>query len=126
MSSKVPALVSTAWLSARLPSVKVVDASWYLPAMKRDARAEYAASRIPGAVFFDVDATDDTSSLPHMLPTDAYFSRMMGDLGISSQDTVVAYDGKGLFSAARFWWMLRAFGHTQASVLDGGCLPRSG
>ena len=118
--SRVPALVSTAWLSAQLATVKVVDASWYLPAMKRDARAEFAECRIPGAVFYDVDATDDTSTLPHMVPSAPYFSQMMGDLGVSSEDVVVCYDGKGLFSAARLWWMLRAFGHTQASVLDGG------
>ena len=77
MKASVPALVSTAWLSANLNSVKVVDASWYLPAMKRDARAEFETMRIPGAVFFDVDATDDTSSLPHMLPSDAFFVRRL-------------------------------------------------
>ena len=67
---KAPALVSTAWLSSQLSAVKVVDASWYLPAMKRDPRAEYESCRIPGATFFDVDATDDKSSLPHMIPSE--------------------------------------------------------
>lgn len=119
-ASAVPALVSTAWLSANLPSVKVVDASWYLPAMKRVGIDEYAERRIPGAVFFDVDATDDTSSLPHMLPTDAFFAKTIGGLGICSDDHVVCYDGKGIFSAARLWWMFRAFGHARTSVLDGG------
>jgi len=118
---KAPALVSPAWLAAnRGPSVKVVDASWYLPAMGRDARQEFEACRIPGAVFFDVDATDVASPLPHMLPSDAFFSRTMSELGIVHDDHVVCYDGKGLFSAARFWWMLRAYGHPAASVLDGG------
>ena len=99
---KAPALVSPAWLAAnRGPSVKVVDASWYLPAMGRDARQEFEACRIPGAVFFDVDATDVASPLPHMLPSDAFFARTMSELGIVHDDHVVCYDGKGLFSAAR-------------------------
>ena len=119
-SIKVPALVSTAWLSSNLKAVKVVDASWYLPAMQRDAKAEFAAKRIPGAVFFDVDATDATSSLPHMLPTDGFFQQTMGELCIGSEDHVICYDGKGIFSAGRLWWMLRAYGHEKASVLDGG------
>lgn len=117
---KAPALVSTAWLSSQLSAVKVVDASWYLPAMKRDPRAEFESCRIPGATFFDVDATDDKSSLPHMIPSEEFFGKMMGELGVSSEDHVIAYDGKGIFSAARLWWMLRAFGHERASVLDGG------
>lgn len=117
---RCPPLVSVPWLSARLPSVLVVDASWYLPAMNRNGRAEFEQKRIPGAVFFDVDATDDTSKLPHMLPSEAYFSDTMRRLGISKDEHVVCYDGKGIFSSARLWWMLRAYGHDQASVLDGG------
>jgi len=117
-----PALVSTAWLSSNLPSVRVVDASWYLPSMKRDAKADFAQRRIPGAVFFDIDATDDTSGLPHMLPSNGYFGKTMTELGAANDDHIVCYDAseKGLFSAARLWWMLRAFGHANASVLDGG------
>ena len=100
---KAPALVSPAWLAAnRGPSVKVVDASWYLPAMGRDARQEFEACRIPGAVFFDVDATDVASPLPHMLPSDAFFARTMSELGIVHDDHVVCYDGKGLFRERDF------------------------
>jgi thiosulfate/3-mercaptopyruvate sulfurtransferase len=120
MSMKCPPLVTAGWLAARLPTVKVVDASWYLPAMGRDARGEYAARRIPGARFFDLDDTDDTSGLPHMLPSADYFARCMSSLGVTSGDHVICYDGKGIFSAPRLWWMLRAFGHAEASVLDGG------
>ena len=117
----VPPLVSVKWLADRLSEVKIVDASWYLPAMERSGLKEYEAQRIPGAAFFDVDATDDTcSGLPHMLPSDAFFANSMKEIGVSSADHVVVYDGKGLFSAARLWWMLRAFGHERASVLDGG------
>ena len=120
MSGRVPSLVSPAWLAARLPSVKVVDASWYLPAMGRDGKAEYAARRIPGARHWDLDATDDPSDLPHMLPSPGFFADSMAALGVTSDDHIVAYDGKGIFSAPRLWWCLRAFGHDRASVLDGG------
>lgn len=119
----VPPVVSVDWLAEQLSNVKVVDASWYLPAMERNGLKEYEAQRIPGAVFFDVDATDDTSSLPHMLPSNAFFAKTMMGLGIANSDHIVVYDGKGLFSAARLWWMCRAFGHERVSVLDGG-LPR--
>ena len=80
MSARVPSLVSPAWLAARLPSVKVVDASWYLPAMGRDGKAEYAARRIPGARHWDLDATDDPSDLPHMLPSPGFFADSMAAL----------------------------------------------
>ena len=101
--------------------VRVVDASWYLPAQKRDARAEFEAAHIPGAVFFDQDAVvDPQSTLPHALPSPAVFSAAAGALGLSSSDRIVVYDGMGLFSAARVWWMLRVFGARDVRVLDGG------
>jgi len=120
--SSVSSLVTAPWLASQLErgAVKVIDASWYLPAMGRDPKAEYEACRIPGAQFFDVDGTDDTSSLPHMVPSAAYFSETMQALGVGSDDHIVCYDGKGIFSSARLWWMLRAFGHHSSSVLDGG------
>ena len=116
----VPALVSASWLSAQLSTVKVIDAPWYLPSMKRDAWKEFNTARIPGATFFDIDKTDDKSDLPHMLPSSIHFASTMLSLGVSSEDHIVCYDCKGLFSAARLWWMLKAFGHTRSSVLDGG------
>lgn len=119
-------LVSTEWLSAHLeaPDVVVVDASWYLPAQNRDAKAEYAAEHIPGAVFFDIDAISDPSTdLPHMLPQPHIFSSKMRKLGIGDGQTIVVYDGMGLFSAARAWWSFRAMGVQSVFVLDGG-LPK--
>jgi thiosulfate/3-mercaptopyruvate sulfurtransferase len=116
-------LVSPEWLKERLgkPKLRVVDASWYLPAQNRDARAEFLAGHIPGAVFFDIDAIADTSTgLPHMLPDDDAFARAAGTLGLSEQDTIVVYDGIGLFSAPRVWWTLRTFGARDVRVLDGG------
>ncbi len=120
------ALVSTAWLEAHLaaPDVRVVDGSWYLPAMKRDARAEFAAAHVPGAVYFDIDEIADTSSsLPHMLPSPEKFSSRVRKLGLGDGSRIVVYDGLGLFSAARVWWMFRVFGHNDVAVLDGG-LPK--
>jgi thiosulfate/3-mercaptopyruvate sulfurtransferase len=116
--------VSTDWLAAHLAEVKILDASWYMPADKRDPKAEFEAGHIPGAVFYDLDALSDHSTdLPHMLPTPQNFARDLGALGIGDGDMVVVYDGAGLFSAARIWWMLRVMGHDKVAVLDGG-LPK--
>ncbi len=119
-------LVSTAWLGANLGvrDLVVVDATYHLPTMKRDPRAEYLAAHIPGAVFFDIDAiADRRNPLPHMLPPPDEFAAAVGALGIGEDSRVVVYDTYGLMSAARAWWSLRAFGHARVSVLDGG-LPK--
>jgi thiosulfate/3-mercaptopyruvate sulfurtransferase len=119
-------LVSTGWLALRLnsPDIVIVDASWHLPATKRNAKAEFEAKHIPGAQFYDLDAgaAQDTP-LPHMLPSAAKFSEDMKELGIGGGKTVVCYDAAGLFSAARLWWMLKSFGHKHVFVLNGG-LPK--
>ena len=119
-------LVATDWLAARLeaPDVVVVDGSYYLPDVGRDAGAEYLAGHIPGAVRFDIDAISDRSNpLPHMLPDAQEFARTVGALGIADTDTIVVYEGAGLFSSARVWWTLRLFGAENVFILDGG-LPQ--
>ncbi|MGG7566996.1 3-mercaptopyruvate sulfurtransferase [Rhodovulum sp. DZ06] len=119
-------LVSTQWLEDHLsaPDVKVFDASWHMPDTGRDAKAEYAAAHVPGAVFFDIDEIADTrSALPHMAPPVEKFVSRMRRLGVGDGHRVVVYDQAGLFSAARAWWMLRLFGHRDVAVLDGG-LPK--
>ena len=119
-------LVSTEWLAGHLadPKIRVVDASWYLPQARRDAKAEYEAGHIPGAVFADIDAlSDHTSPWPHMLPPPAEFARGIGALGIGDDTMVVVYDGVGINAGARVWWMLHAMGHDQTAMLDGG-LPK--
>lgn len=100
----------------------MVDASWYLPASGRDGHAEYLAGHISGARWFDIDAlSDHSTSLPHMLPAAGDFAAAMAALGIGDDDFVVCYDGSGMnLSAARAWWMFRAFGHDGVAVLDGG------
>ncbi|MGE0407842.1 MAG: 3-mercaptopyruvate sulfurtransferase [Amphiplicatus sp.] len=117
-------MMTTGELAGRLgeAGLKPVDASWRLDG--RDARAEFLAAHIPGAVFFDIDAISDRESpLPHMLPAPRAFAEAVGALGLSERDTIVVYDAMGLFSAARAWWSLRVMGAEHVFVLDGG-LPK--
>lgn len=120
----MPPVVSDVWLAERLgsPGLVVLDASWYLPAMARDPRAEYAAGHIPGARYFDLDAASDrTTKLPHMLASAEAFGAYVGGLGVGNDDAIVVYDGSGVnLSAARVWWMFRVYGHGNVAVLDGG------
>jgi thiosulfate/3-mercaptopyruvate sulfurtransferase len=119
-------LVSTEWLAEHLaaPDVRVADASWYLPQAGRDAKAEYRSAHIPRAVFFDIDdLSDEKSPLPHMLAPAAKFASRMRKLGLGDGNLIVVYDGAGIYSSARAWWMLRAIGHEEVAVLDGG-LPK--
>ncbi|WP_378951863.1 3-mercaptopyruvate sulfurtransferase [Mesorhizobium sp. ANAO-SY3R2] len=123
MNEKSAFVIDADWLEQKLgtPGLSVVDASWYLPAQKRDARAEYQAAHIPGAVFFDQDmAVDPDASLPHALPSQSMFARYAGSMGISADDTIVIYDGPGFQAAPRVWWMFRIMGVYQVYILDGG------
>ncbi|MCF1434104.1 3-mercaptopyruvate sulfurtransferase [Agrobacterium vitis] len=116
-------VVSAEWVQKQLgaPQFKVVDASVYLPVHNRNAADEYASGHIPGAVFFDQDQiADHSSSLPHTLPSPERFSEAVGKLGIADTDTIVVYDGPGVYSAPRVWWMLRVMGARDVFVLDGG------
>ena len=119
-------LVSTAALAEQLgePNLAIVDATYFLPAQGRNARAEYEQKHIPGAVFFDIDAiADKANPLPHMLPDPATFAAAVGALGIGNDSRVIVYDAHGMMSAARAWWSFRVFGHDDVAVLDGG-LPK--
>ena len=125
-ASQQSPLISTDKLAEGLndTSLRIVDASWYLPAMNRNGRTEYNNAHIPGAVYWDIDQiADQGSPLPHMMPTSNQFESQMEELGINNDTTVVIYDGLGMFSAARPWWMLSAFGHKNVFILDGG-LPK--
>ena len=120
------AVVSTQWLDTHVEdaNLKLIDASWYLPNMQRNAYAEYSASHIPGALFFDIDKIcDETSDLPHMAPSVKTFTACLGAMGISDSHQVVVYDGAGLFSAARVWWLFKVMGLDNVAVLNGG-LPK--
>lgn len=116
-------LVSTTWLAANLsdPNICILDSSWHMPAAKRNAMAEHTANRIPGSQFFDIDGlSDQSSSLPHMLPTAEYFADNVKALGAGNAKKIICYDTAGLFSAARAWWMFKVFGHDNVAVLNGG------
>lgn len=121
------ALIETEELARLLekPDVRLIDATWHMPPIARDAAfLDFQARHIPGAVFFDIDAVADTASpLPHMLPAAEFFEKTVGGLGIGNADTVVVYDAHGLMSAPRVWWMFRFFGHERVRVLNGG-LPK--
>ncbi|MEO0345095.1 MAG: rhodanese-like domain-containing protein [Pseudomonadota bacterium] len=117
-------LIDVGTLSALLGAsdLKLFDASWYLPAESRNAAAEFEQAHLPGARYFDFDGalSDTASDLPHMLPDPQKFEAGLRALGICANDRVVAYDGAGVFSSPRAWWMLRAAGHDAVAVLDGG------
>ncbi|XP_069766170.1 3-mercaptopyruvate sulfurtransferase [Narcine bancroftii] len=124
----IQSVVSAAWLAqaihtARAGALRVLDCSWYLPAMLRDGRKEFEERHIPGAAFFDLDECSDSSSpYDHMMPPAEHFGRYASALGVANLSHVVVYDASdwGMFSSPRVWWMFRAFGHRQVSVLDGG------
>ena len=119
-------LVSTKWLAKRLENaeVRVLDASWYLPGMDRNPIIEYEKRHIPNARFFDIDdISDNRSDLPHMVPPIEKFMSKVRKLGVGDGHQVIVYDGLGMFSAARVWWLFKMMGHKNIAVLDGG-LPK--
>ena len=125
MSDDPQTLVSTDWLASHLkdPDLRVLDASWYLPNVERDPRLEFNTAHIPGARFFDIDEISDArSEIPHMAPSIEKFMSRMRAMGVGDGHQIVVYDGSGLSSAARVWWLFRLMGHRDVAVLDGGFL----
>lgn len=117
------ALIQPAALQALIGQTELVllDATYFLPSEGQNAQANFAASHMPGAQFFDLDQIADTSSnLPHMLPTPTVFAAAVAAMGINNKTMVILYDQRGVFSAPRAWWMFRIFGHDKVAVLDGG------
>ncbi|AYG65990.1 MULTISPECIES: 3-mercaptopyruvate sulfurtransferase [unclassified Rhizobium] len=117
-------VVSADWLQGELGAkdLRILDASFYLPAQKRNADAEYASGHIPGAARFDQDKiADHSTNLPHMVPSPEFFAAEVGKLGISESDRIVIYDGPGLFASPRVWWLFHiVMGAPNVFVLDGG------
>ena len=116
-------LVSVDWLAQYLdaPDIRLVDASSFMPGSARNARAEYEAGHIRGAVFFDInDISDTDTDLPHMMPSAEKFASRVKKLGLGDGLRLVIYDSLGIFSAPRVWWMFRHMGHQDVVVLDGG------
>jgi thiosulfate/3-mercaptopyruvate sulfurtransferase len=119
-------LVSTEWLKANQqdPIVRIIDASWHMPSDGRDASNEFVNGHILNARFFDIDdISDHRSTLPHMVPPVEKFMSRVRALGVGDGHQIIVYDNKGLFSAARVWWLFRLMGHNSVAVLDGG-LPK--
>src|SRR5262245_16857076 len=119
----LPTVVTTEWLAAHLgePDLRVIDATWYLPVLNRDAGAEDLNAHVTGVVYCDIDAIKDTNNpLPHMLPDAGGFAAAVGKLGVAEGDRIVVYGQKYLIASARVWWTFRVFGHDRVAVLDGG------
>ncbi|MDC0074696.1 3-mercaptopyruvate sulfurtransferase [Alphaproteobacteria bacterium] len=117
-------LVETQWLKNNLKNKIIIDGSWYLPAQERNPYQEYCSTHITGALFFDIDKISNLNSpLPHMLPSENFFSQKISEMGINNNDHIIIYDGIGLQSAARVWWTFKVFGHEKVSILNGG-LPK--
>ena len=126
LSDNPQTLVSTSWLLKHLkdPDLRIIDGSWYLPKMNRNGFEEYRQKHIPGARFFDIDEISDLNNkLPHMVPSTQKFTSRMKAMGIGDGHQIVVYDGHGIFSSARVWWMFKLFGKNNIAVLDGG-LPK--
>ncbi|MBT06920.1 MAG: 3-mercaptopyruvate sulfurtransferase [Rhodospirillaceae bacterium] len=116
-------IVTSEWLlkNYKLKNISIIDGSWHLPSLNRNAEKEFVNQHIPNSVFFDIDKIADTNnSLPHMIPSSAEFAKHVSALGITNHQHLIVYDTTGIGSAARVWWMFRLFGHDHISVLDGG------
>lgn len=123
MTTPVPILVSSDWLAARLgaPGLIVLDASYHLPAAKRDAAAEFAAAHIPGARFLEVASLFDAgSSVPYAFPTPEQLAERLASLGVGADDAIILYDDSAIRTAARAWFVLTASGRGNVAILDGG------
>jgi thiosulfate/3-mercaptopyruvate sulfurtransferase len=116
-------LVTTEWLERELGAadLRVIDSTLFLPGEPRDARSEYEAGHIPGAVFLNLeDVSDPSNPVPHMVPPEPRFASRMASLGLRDGQRFVVYDNSPLHSAARAWWMLKSFGAHYVAILDGG------
>jgi thiosulfate/3-mercaptopyruvate sulfurtransferase len=124
MAAAFELLVQPEWLEAQLaePDLRIVDASWYLAQEGRDARAEYAAAHLPGAILLDLssDLADTSSPLRNTVADPQELARRLGAAGIGTDHRVVVYDRRAGYSAARVWWVLRYAGHERVALLDGG------
>ena len=116
-------LVSVKWLKMNynLKNIKILDASWYLPGIKRDPEKEFRKQHIPNSIHFNIEkVSDKESKLPHMLPKKEKFSQIISNMGIGNEDHIVIYSYDGISTSPRVWWMFKYFGHNKVSILNGG------
>lgn len=116
-------LVSTDWLADAMDAsdLRIVDATYFLPEVGRDAAAEYEARHIPGAVFLDLgELADMTSPLPNTVPPAEKFASRMQALGLGDGSRIIIYDNSPHRTSARAWWLFEIFGAPNVAILDGG------
>lgn len=98
-----------------------LDASWYLPNIKRDPYKEFLNSHIPGAIYFNIDEVCDlNSNLPHTIPTKKQFEYNMQKLGIKNNSNIIIYSMDGIGTSPRAWWLFKLFNHKNIAILNGG------
>ena len=118
-------LVSTEWLDNNHSEVKIIDASWHMPNTNRNAYEEYKKEHIKNAIFFDIDKfSNKKTELPHMLPNEEEWEKIVSNLGITNEDRIIVYDNSDVISSCRCWYTFIFFGHNPnlISVLNGGFL----
>jgi thiosulfate/3-mercaptopyruvate sulfurtransferase len=105
-------LVDTSWLAQHLTdsNIRIVDLR----------PRGYGDGHIPEAVWLDNNWIRNPKAPPDFLPTPQEFSALMSKLGISNSTRVIAYDERGGIYAARLWWILNHYGHSNVALLDGG------
>ena len=110
-------LVETDWVAAHAAdaNVRIVD-------MRQNG---YVEGHVPGAVYIAPVAIRDAKAPPTFLPTPAAFEEMMAKLGISDATRVVVYDERGGIYAARLWWILNYYGHSNVALMNGGWIKWS-
>tara|TARA_B100001996_G_scaffold67146_2_gene48825 strand:- start:998 stop:1822 length:825 start_codon:yes stop_codon:yes gene_type:complete len=116
-------LVSTDWLEKNINDVIILDASWHMPNSKRNAYEEFNKEHIKNAIFFDIEKfSNKKTELPHMLPNEKEWEKIVSNLGISNKDRIIVYDNSDVISSCRCWYTFIFFGHNPnlISVLNGG------
>ena len=116
-------LIETDWLKKNInnPQIKIIDGTWHMPGSGINGFDVFKEKHIPNAIFIDLEKISDLNSdLPHMMPNEKHFSEKISSSGIRNNDNLIVYDMYGIFSAARIWFMFKAFGHNNVSLLNGG------
>jgi len=105
-------LVETDWVAAHGAdaNVRIVD-------MRQSG---YADGHVPGAIYVSPVAIRDAKAPPTFLPTPAVFEALMASLGVGDATRVIVYDERGGIYAARLWWILNYFGHSNVALMNGG------
>ncbi|PPR35582.1 MAG: 3-mercaptopyruvate sulfurtransferase [Alphaproteobacteria bacterium MarineAlpha6_Bin4] len=116
-------LIEIDWLKKNLNNdeIKIIDGTWHMPGAGVNAFEIFKEKHIPNSIFVDLELiSDPESNIPHMMPNEDYFSKKVSSFGINNNDHLIIYDMYGMFSAARIWFMFKAFGHKKVSLLNGG------